>query len=216
MKNALQPCISDVSVKWGKTNPTEGGGEAAEEIVETKKTLLGYGKPKKQSKSKFSINSQVPSKIPAIYDGSRLIAYKLLDESIDVNDEITVKAKTTEGDLEVTVKVCKENFIYGNSLHQLFARKLIQEVEERHLQENKEESKRLITEVGLRYKVASKYTSFVGVDEKQEGLFSKQGYGGHFMITMHIKNQMPQNQGSDLVLPPHQIISSPHASMCGP
>ena len=85
-----------------------------------------------------------------------------------------------------------------------------------NFQENVEEIKRLITEVGLRYKVASKYTSFVGVDEKQEGLFSKQGYGGHFIITMHIKNQMPQNQGSDLVLPPHQIISSPHSSMCGP
>jgi hypothetical protein len=115
-----------VSVKWVKTNPTEGDGEAAEEIVETKKTLLGYGKPPKQYKSKFSINSQVPSKIPALYDGSRQIAYKLLVESMGVNDEITVKAKNTERDFEVTLKVCKETFFHGNSFHQLFARKLIQ------------------------------------------------------------------------------------------
>ena len=73
------------------------------------------------------------------------------------------------------MKICKEGFIHGKFLHQLFTRKLIQEIEERHLQENVEESKRLITEVGLRYKVASKYTSFDGVDEKQKGLFSKQG-----------------------------------------
>ena len=52
--------------------------------------------------------------------------------------------------------------------------------------ENVEESKKLITEVGLKYKIASKYTSFVGVDEKQ-------GNTGNFMITRHVKNQLPQN-----------------------
>ena len=36
----------------------------------------------------------------------------------------------------------------------------------KHLQENVEESKRLITEVGFRHKVVSIYTSFVGGDEK--------------------------------------------------
>ena len=68
LKNALQPCISDVSVKWGKNNPLEGGGEVVDEMVETKKTLFGYGKPKNQTETKFSIKSQVPSKIPAMTD----------------------------------------------------------------------------------------------------------------------------------------------------
>eukprot|EP00092_Neocalanus_flemingeri_P060081 GFUD01071967.1.p1 GENE.GFUD01071967.1~~GFUD01071967.1.p1 ORF type:complete len:834 (+),score=254.30 GFUD01071967.1:112-2613(+) len=189
LKNALQPCISDVSVKWGNTNPLEGGGEVAVEIVETKKTLFGYGKPKTKTETKFSIRSQVPSKIPAIYDGSRLIAYKLLDKTMDVNDEITVKAKTTEGDLEVSLPICKDSFIQGNCLHQLFARKMIQEVEEKHEQENVDESKKLITALGLKYNLASKYTSFVGVDEKH-------GNSGTFMVTRHVKNQMPQNTGS--------------------
>ena len=157
--------------------------------METKKTLFGYGKPKFKTETKFSISSQVPSKIPAIYDGSRLIAYKLLDKTINVNDEITVKAKTPEGDLELSLPICKDSFIQGNSLHQLFARKMIQEVEEKHEQENVEESKKLITELGLKYNLASKYTSFVGVDEKQ-------GNSGNFMVTRHIKNQMPQNHGS--------------------
>eukprot|EP00092_Neocalanus_flemingeri_P024207 GFUD01026255.1.p1 GENE.GFUD01026255.1~~GFUD01026255.1.p1 ORF type:complete len:656 (+),score=188.33 GFUD01026255.1:171-1970(+) len=189
LKNALQPCISDVSVKWGKTNPLEGGGEVAVEIVETKKTLFGYGKPKTKTETKFAIHSQVPSKIPAIYDGSRLIAYKLLDKTMDVNDEITVKATTTEGDLEVSLPICKDSFIQGNCLHQLFARKMIQEVEEKHEKENVEESKKLITELGLKYSLASKYTSFVGVDEKH-------GNSSTFMVTRHVKNQMPQNTGS--------------------
>eukprot|EP00092_Neocalanus_flemingeri_P018239 GFUD01019739.1.p1 GENE.GFUD01019739.1~~GFUD01019739.1.p1 ORF type:complete len:927 (-),score=280.27 GFUD01019739.1:214-2994(-) len=188
LKNALQPCISDVSVKWGKSNPSEGGGELAVEIIETKKTLFGYGKPKSQTETKFSIKSQVPSKISAIYDGSRLIAYKLLDMTMDVNDEITVKAKTVEGDLEVSLAICKDSFIHGNCLHQLFARKMIQEVEEKHEQENVDESKKLITALGLKYNLASKYTSFVGVDEKH-------GNSSTFMVTRHVKNQMPQNFG---------------------
>eukprot|EP00090_Calanus_glacialis_P038770 TRINITY_DN6757_c0_g1_i1.p1 TRINITY_DN6757_c0_g1~~TRINITY_DN6757_c0_g1_i1.p1 ORF type:complete len:929 (+),score=240.22 TRINITY_DN6757_c0_g1_i1:18-2804(+) len=186
LKNGLQPCISDVSVKWGKANDFEGSGEVVTEVVETKKTLFGYGKTIKQIKQEFSIQSQVPSKVPAIYDGSRLIAYKLLNVNMESNDEITVKAKTPEGDLEVSLPICKDSFIDGNSVHQLFARKMIQEVEEKHGNENIEDSKKLITELGLKYKLASKYTSFVGVDEKQ-------GNNGDVMVTRHIKNQMPQN-----------------------
>jgi len=147
----------------------------------------------KKIKQTFSIQSQVPSKIPAIYDGSRLIAYKLLDGKIEANDEITVKAKTPEGDLEVNLNFCKDSMIEGNSVHQLFARKMIQELEEKHEQENKEETKKLITELGLKYKLASKYTSFVGVDEKQ-------GNSREMMVTRHVKNQMPDNGGHAMVL----------------
>ena len=178
-----------MSVKWGKTHPFEGGGEVVE-IMETKKTLFGYGKTVKQIARKFSIQNQVPSKIPPIYDGSRLIAYKLLDANFKKNDEITVKAKTPDGDLEVSLPICKDSFIHGNSVHQLCARKIIQEVEEKHEQESLEDSKKLITGLGLKYNLASKYTSFVGVDEKQ-------GKRDEFMITRHVKNQMPQNSGSN-------------------
>jgi len=194
LKNALQPCISDVSVKWGKKDSAEGAGEISVQIVETKKTLFGHGKPKKENVTKFSIHSQVPSRISPIYDGSRLIAYKLLDETMDINDEITVKAKTTEGELEVSLAICKDSFIHGNSLHQLFARKLIQDVEEKLLHEHPVEGKILIREIGLKYKVASKYTSFIGVDEKQTSSPAQRDNSSwHYMVTRQVRNQMPQN-----------------------
>ena len=193
LKNGLQPCISEVFVKWGKANHFEGGGDVEREIIETKKTLFGYGKSVKKFKPTFSIQSQVPFKIPAIYDGSRLIAYKILDANIEANDEITVKAKTPEGDLEVKLELCKDSMIEGNNVHQLFARKMIQELEEKHEHENKEETKKLITELGLKYKLASKYTSFVGIDEKQ-------GKSREMMVTRHVKNQMPDNGGHAMVL----------------
>ena len=79
-----------------------------------------------------------------------MIAYKLLDVNMGINDEITVKAKTPEGDLEVSLPICKDSFIDGNSVHQLFARKMIQEVEEKHDNENIEDSKKLITKLGLK------------------------------------------------------------------
>jgi len=188
LKNALQPCINDVSVRWGKTNTFEGSGEATD-IVETKKTLFGFGKPIKQIATKFSINSQVPSMIPPIYDGSRLIAYKLIGDNLGDITEVTVKAKTPEGDLEVTLPINKDNFIHGTSVHQLCARKMIQEAEEVHEKDNPAESKTLITELGLKYNLASKYTSFVGVDEKK----SK---NKEIMFQRHVSNQLPIDLGS--------------------
>jgi len=188
LKNALQPCINDVSVRWGKTNTFEGSGEATD-IVETKKTLFGFGKPIKQIATKFSINSQVPSMIPPIYDGSRLVAYKLIGDNLGDITEVTVKAKTPEGDLEVTLPIIKDNFIHGTSVHQLCARKMIQEAEEVHEKDNPAESKTLITELGLKYNLASKYTSFVGVDENK----SK---NKKIMFQRHVSNQLPIDLGS--------------------
>merc|ERR1719341_1849342 len=47
LKNGLQPCISDVSVKWGKANDFEGSGEVVKEIVETKKNTVWLWKNNK-------------------------------------------------------------------------------------------------------------------------------------------------------------------------
>merc|ERR1719348_542104 len=182
LKHALQPCIADVKVKWGKEEDFQGSAGFQVEI-ETKKTLFGFGKPKE--KAKFTIKNQVPLQIPPIYDGSRLVLYKQLDKNYDVGDEITIKAKTVAGELKHTFNVTSDSFIEGKSLHQLFARKMIQEIEEKNVIDNQNESKKLILELGLKYNLASKYTSFVGVDSKQNISHSI------FMKTRNVKNQVP-------------------------
>ena len=209
LKNALQPCIADIEVKWGKSGQFEGRGEMEVE-VKTKKTLFGFGKPK--SKIKFSIKNQVPSKVPPIYDGSRLIVYKKIEKNFVVNEEITIKAKTTEGVLEHTFKITTKSHIEGRNLHQLFARKFIQEIEERQETENNEEAKELITELGMKYNLASKYTSFVGVDEK---IFSShQNNLAMGMKTRQVPNQTPfgyrtvQPLCQSLSASPYQIHSA--------
>ena len=111
-----------------------------------------------------------------------MIVYKQIDKSLDLSEEISVKAKTTEGYLEHSFQVTLDSFIEGNSLHKLFARNMIQDVEEKY-DSNEDDRKALITELGLNYKIASKYTSFVGVDDKN-GSYD-------FMITRRVKNQEP-------------------------
>jgi len=192
LKNALQPCIADIEVKWGKSGQFEGSGELQVE-VETKKTLFGFGKPKNKRKTKISIKNQVPSKVPPLYDGNRLIVYKKIDKNLEIDEEITIKAKTTEGILEHTFKVLNDSFIEGRNLHQLFARKLIQEVEERQETENNEEGKELIIELGMKYHLASKYTSFVGVDEKVNSFAAG-------MKTRNVANQTPKAKGQRPIL----------------
>ena len=181
LKNALQPCISDVRLKWPHSQEFEGGQEKFNVEIETKKTLFGYGKPR--SHTKISVKSQVPAKVPPIYDGHRLVVFKLLEQSLAGREEITLRARTCEGELEVSVPVTTDSFIQGNSLHQLFARKLIQELEEKHQQDLGEDAVTLITELGLKYKLASKFTSFVGVDDRQN-------FTG-VMKTRQVANQLP-------------------------
>ena len=181
LRNALQPGITDVRVRWPNSDTFEGHGNMNVEI-ETKKTLFGYGKPKQ--KTKFSVKSQIPTKIPPIYDGSRLVVYKLLEQNVTGNPELILKARTCEGDLEVVLPVTTESFIQGNSLHQLFARKMIQELEEKH-HHDLDEARTVITELGLKYNLASKFTSFVGVDDKQNLSWSG------IMRTRQVSNQMP-------------------------
>merc|ERR1712126_504262 len=107
------------------------------------------------------------------------------DIALSNNEEISIKAKTPEGDLEHTFPVTLDSFIEGKSLHQLFARKMIQDLEERQEMEE-EDRKSLITDLGLKYNIASKFTSFVGVDDR------KGSYD--IMITRQVKNQQPAGQ----------------------
>ena len=74
LKNALQPAISDVKVEWLGAKD-DGNDLFTTPEVQTEKTLLGYQKPKVTPE--VSVTGQAPYKIPPIYDGHRLLAYRL-------------------------------------------------------------------------------------------------------------------------------------------
>ena len=74
--------------------------------------------------------------MPAIFDGTRLLVYRLLPKSLPdeglkvagftfsnvrlLSYKVKISAATPVGDLELEVALEKENFIHGFSLHQVF------------------------------------------------------------------------------------------------
>ena len=63
LKNSLQPAISDVKVEWKDAEGATIKYDSME--VETRKTLLGYLKPKR-GKKQLSIIGPAPSKLPPV------------------------------------------------------------------------------------------------------------------------------------------------------
>ncbi len=156
LKHCLQPNLKDVTINWG--NDVD-----------------------------INNSSQAPSKIPSLYSGSRVQIFRIVNNnstiipaSIKISAEIVAEGE--EGfDEEVTVD---ESSLEGTLLHKMFARKLIQELEEKEEMADEKEVKELITELAMNYQLMSKHTSIVAVDDKENK-------NSQPMQTRSIANQIP-------------------------
>jgi hypothetical protein len=197
LKNALQPAISEVTVTWNGRSEIEEVSNTKPE-VETQRTLLGYNKPKisKAQNKILQLSGQAPIRIQPIYDGSRLLVYQLFSEKDNtVPQSVTITAATPDGPLSVQLPIDKSCWLSGNFVHQLAARKRIQDLQETVVDGEQEisaeEVEQAIVQLGLRFKLASKHTSFVGVDDKMPNrLFEME------MMTREIENQVPMGFGA--------------------
>eukprot|EP00090_Calanus_glacialis_P005452 TRINITY_DN14219_c0_g1_i3.p1 TRINITY_DN14219_c0_g1~~TRINITY_DN14219_c0_g1_i3.p1 ORF type:complete len:804 (+),score=256.05 TRINITY_DN14219_c0_g1_i3:133-2544(+) len=159
LKQALQPCVHDVQVNW---SPGQGADTES---------------------------SQAPLRAPPVYDGSRMLLYKLWSKAGGVGEKVTITAKTPEGNLSLDILLGKDSFIEGEMIHKMFARKMIQELEENFEKKDPAEVKSIITELGLKYSLGTKYTAFIGVDSltnKESGLKTRQ-----------VRNQVAYGYGMD-------------------
>eukprot|EP00088_Acartia_fossae_P063718 TRINITY_DN7790_c0_g1_i13.p1 TRINITY_DN7790_c0_g1~~TRINITY_DN7790_c0_g1_i13.p1 ORF type:complete len:839 (-),score=227.84 TRINITY_DN7790_c0_g1_i13:710-3172(-) len=156
LKNCLQPSLSDVSIDWGKSVTKEN-------------------------------SQQAPSVVPSLYNNSRLQIFRMFDKSQALPDAISISAKIPsdkEEKYEETVKVGQDSdALQGDLLHKMFARKMIQQLEENE-DYGTENVKELITELAMKYKLMSKHTSIVAVDTKE----NKSEFP---MQSRHIPNQVP-------------------------
>merc|ERR1719225_364084 len=154
LKNSLMPSLTNVEILWNKmkeNNPT----------VPLKKvrTLLGFNKPE--------TDQPIPStSCPGVlFDGSRMLAFKMFDHD-EIIENVTITAQAPDGPLSVKIDIGKENILEsGRLVHQMTARKQIQELEE-NSEYVSDEIKEEISKLALKHGIASKYTSFVGVDKK--------------------------------------------------
>jgi len=128
LKNALQPAVSDVAVDWVGVTLNEDL-TAKEPLVETQKTLLGYMKPKAGGDGMPPVFGQAPLAVPPVYDGARMLVYRLFDAEENPT-AVRVTAETPDGPLTVTLPVEEESRVDGDFVHQLAARKRIQDLEE--------------------------------------------------------------------------------------
>ena len=58
---------------------------------------------------------QAPMKTPPLYDGTRLLVYRLWDGSTTMADKVKIVAQTPEGELAVEVDINPGDFIQGRS-----------------------------------------------------------------------------------------------------
>jgi hypothetical protein len=196
LKNSLQPSISDVKVEWKGENGTITCKQWQEPDVETKKTLLGYMKPK--STGAIPINGPAPAKMPPVYDGQRLLAFCLFPNK-EKPTGVTIAADSPDGPLVVDLAIKESDLIEGEFVHQLAARKKIQDLEETTIADSAsdEELKKAIVKLGITYSLASKHTSFVGVDRRDNYRY----YG--MMTSRSVQNQVPTGFGGNAIMNHH-------------
>ena len=132
--------------------------------------------------SNFTIPSvmQAPYKIQPLFPFSRSTAYAILSSGAPPPSHMWLRGTTPEGD-ELELEIVVQRIpVAGETMHQLAARKILQELKDGtsyvHGAVDKERQPGLLSEwvkkegvrVGLKYGVASQWTSFVAVERKEE------------------------------------------------
>lgn len=156
LKHCLQPNLKDVTINWGESIDTTN-------------------------------SSQAPSTVPSLYTGSRVQVFRAIDNknaSIPSVVKISAEISGQDDDGYAEEIAVDDSVLKGNLLHKMFARKMIQELEEREEMEDKAEVKELITELAMKYQLMSKHTSIVAVDTKENKISQP-------MQSRSIHNQVP-------------------------
>ncbi|CAG8710557.1 17956_t:CDS:2, partial [Cetraspora pellucida] len=133
LRNSLNPPISDYEITW-----------TIESNEESQKNGLNV--------------QQVPSKIPELYIGIRLIIYCILEKGVKPCDQITLNSKFQDP----LIVPLDQPHLQGSKIHTLAARKLIQEIEYGNYYPNHANNKKYIREqivyLAKSYNLSSKYT----------------------------------------------------------
>ena len=107
-----------------------------------------------------SVDKYMTYKTPqVVHQGARLTLYRLFPKGAKVG-KVTITASNRQ---KMVIEGSEE--VLGELVHKMLARKMIQELEEEDAgEEEKFRREELIKEVALKYKLTSRFTSFVAVD----------------------------------------------------
>jgi len=183
LKNALMPSLTNVKVFWNQDDDSKKAKPAMKGKV---RTLLGFNKPEEKEEN---ITSDDSGKV--LFDGSRLLSFKIFEKDQTL-ERVTIVAQAPDGPLKVTLPISDNDYLEtGNFVHQMAARQFIQDLETNNKSyEISEKVKKEITDLGLEYGLATRYTSFVGVDKQTKKTLHESA-----MITHQIDHEVPRGFG---------------------
>lgn len=172
LQDALQPALTDIKIKWEGYDDTGQSPVHVNVPVQTEKTLMGYGKPLDEPMKTVSDKPekklrQAPcdAMIPPVFDGKHLIVYALLARDAHVPKWAEIIASSPIGPLSLKISLNEQNPEEGKLIHCLAAKRIIQLLQDR---EEYGEAKQEIIQLGCQYGLASRYTSYVAVDPKEQ------------------------------------------------
>ncbi|KAI9365386.1 hypothetical protein DFJ73DRAFT_262674 [Zopfochytrium polystomum] len=173
LKAAVMPPVQDYKIDWTGGNgwraPTSVAPAAARPVI----SLFGSmsNSPPIPVTSPPRLIQSAPFVVPTLWPGARFHSYAILDGSIPPPTCVKITGTSPDGplELEVPVTVLSQP---GEALHGLAARKLIRDLEDaksfidQDVPASESERRAEIVRVGVKYGLASKYSSFVAVEER--------------------------------------------------
>ncbi|CAG8604676.1 10455_t:CDS:2, partial [Diversispora eburnea] len=180
LKNAVKPPIKDYKITWidEKSSTDNDDKPSASSFINFFKKLS----------SDATITSTLkycstPYKIPILYSGVRFIIYCFLSKEVSPPKHIILEAACEDGPIHLEIPIDPVT-LQGSKIHTLGARKMIQDFEEgssylHHIMKNKEDNnldqgivREQIVDLGKRFSLASRYTSFLAIDERENSQLS--------------------------------------------
>ncbi|GES73068.1 von Willebrand factor A domain-containing protein DDB_G0267758-like [Rhizophagus clarus] len=190
LKNALKPPIKDYNITWTDVNFLEEK-KFDETSIEVEKPTISFMsndnvEPPPPPPIDIFTDTKVqpaPYIIPPIYPGVRFIVYCILKKNIEPCKVITLKAVSQDGPMKLDIPLDPVT-LQGSKIHRLAARKLIQDLDDeksfihKHPKNTKKHIpaslvKEHIVKLGKTFNLASKYTSFIAIDERNNETVSE-------------------------------------------
>jgi len=210
LKNALSPAMTNVKVLWkGCDDDDDNDDEDDKKLIS--RTIL-------ESINPLSSSSQDEHKSQVLFDGTRMLNFKLFAKDDVPNKVVIDAHSLLGDSLSVTIPITEQDVLRGEGegeggrgsrngngcgqlIHKMAARRRIQEISESEsvLLVDKMDfpptssptsppSKKEITDLGLTFGLATKYTSFIGVDKDSKTPL----YEGE-MVSRYIKHEIPDH-----------------------
>ncbi|CAL8104173.1 unnamed protein product [Orchesella dallaii] len=165
LQNGLQPSLTDIELEWE-------GVKALPPPM-----LTRTRKPVDPNTISYM---QSPKKISPVFDGAQLMVFGLFRNG-ECPSAVNIKALSPDGPLTFRIEHSPENEVLtGGMMHKLAAVKLVRELElaiaylpyqHSYLKtrtEKENELKKEVVELACKHGIASKYTSFVAVDDHDQ------------------------------------------------